>query len=169
VEIRPARPKEAEAVCDVLRRSITELCLADHGGDAAALADWLANKTPENVRTWIGRPRQRLLVAVLDGRIAGCACATESGAVVLNYVLPDFRFRGVSKALLAALEDYLAEAGNAASALESTATAYRFYRAAGYEDADPHEPSLGGDSKCRMRKALPAARASGATLGEGRR
>jgi GNAT superfamily N-acetyltransferase len=169
VEIRPARPKEAEAVCDVLRRSITELCLADHGGDAAALEDWLANKTPENVRTWIGRPRQRLLVAVLDGRIAGCACATESGAVVLNYVLPDFRFRGVSKALLAALEDYLAEAGNTASVLNSTATAVRFYREAGYVEAGPHGIPQGEDGERRMHKVLSATRASDGTAGEGRR
>lgn len=52
MEIRRATPEDAEAACQVLRRSITELCIADHQGDAQSLAAWLANKTPENVRRW---------------------------------------------------------------------------------------------------------------------
>jgi hypothetical protein len=57
MEIRVARTEDAEQACTVLRRSIQDLCHADHNGDAAKLADWLSNKTPENVASWISNPR----------------------------------------------------------------------------------------------------------------
>jgi quinol monooxygenase YgiN len=40
-EIRAARPEDAPAACDVLRRSITELCGADHHDDPEILRRWL--------------------------------------------------------------------------------------------------------------------------------
>ena len=52
--IREAVVGDAEEACTMVRRSITELCAADHGNDPAILARWLDNKTPENVefRVW---------------------------------------------------------------------------------------------------------------------
>ena len=44
--VRRADPRDAQAATDVLRRSITELCVLDHRGDADTLGKWLANKTP---------------------------------------------------------------------------------------------------------------------------
>ena len=55
--------------------------------------------------------------------------------VTLNYVVPEARFRGVSKELLSALEAYLRAEGHARSTLSSTRTAHRLYLAAGYVDA----------------------------------
>ncbi|MCW6512435.1 hypothetical protein [Lichenifustis flavocetrariae] len=49
VHVRQARSDDAEAAWAVLRRSILDLCQADHGHDAATLEHWLANKTPETV------------------------------------------------------------------------------------------------------------------------
>jgi hypothetical protein len=49
MHIRDAVADDAPAACQVLRRSIVELCAADHGDDPAILAQWLANKTPEIV------------------------------------------------------------------------------------------------------------------------
>jgi hypothetical protein len=48
MEIRDAmtETEDAPAACDVLRRSISELCVADHGNDPTILARWLSNKTP---------------------------------------------------------------------------------------------------------------------------
>lgn len=135
MQIRTAHEGDAEAACDVLRRSIKELCIADHQGDAQTMEGWLANKTPENVRVWINAPEQRLLTAEAEGKVVGVGAATASGEITLNYVSPDARFQGVSKALLAALEAYLREQGKTRSTLWSTCTAYQFYRAAGYEDA----------------------------------
>ena len=62
----------------------------------------------------------------------GVAAMMEQGKITLNYVAPDARFRGVSKALLACLEKRLKALGIAQCSLESTQTALRFYEAMGY-------------------------------------
>jgi GNAT superfamily N-acetyltransferase len=61
---------------------------------------------------------------------------TNAGKVLLNYVSPDARFRGVSKALMRTLEDRARAAGIAECSLDSTQTALAFYRALGYERTD---------------------------------
>lgn len=141
MQIRRATAADAEAACHVLRRSITELCAADHRADAGTLAAWLANKTPENVRRWTGN--QHLFVAVERGDILGVAALAPSGEITLNYVSPDARFRGVSKALVARLEEEAAKLGLATITLNSTATARRFYAACGYAEAGPPVPGFG--------------------------
>ena len=73
MEIRPAVPGDAVEACDVLRRSIRELCVEDHRNDEASLQRWLANKTPEHVLAWIASPGSHLLVAIEGGAIAGVA------------------------------------------------------------------------------------------------
>ena len=47
MQIRDATVEDADAACLVMRRSIAELCIADHGKDEAILTRWLGNKTPE--------------------------------------------------------------------------------------------------------------------------
>jgi GNAT superfamily N-acetyltransferase len=138
MEIRPARSEDAAAICAVVRRSIEELCKADHRGDPVALAAWLANKTPETVERWIANPVNRNFVAVDDGDVLAAGCVTEAGEVILNYVSPGARFRGVSRALLTAMEACARELGRSEIRLSSTATALRFYHDAGYvEDGAP--------------------------------
>lgn len=146
VQIREARVEDADAACEVMRRSITELCAEDHNNDPAWLADWLANKTPENVAAWIGNSNNVVYVAVNDGRIVGVAAMERTGRISLNYVSPDVRFKGVSKALLAGLECKARELGLAQCTLESTKTALRFYRAAGYRE----------QQGCAQQTCLPA-------------
>lgn len=63
MEIREAHTVDAEQACALLRRSIQDLCHADHSGDATRLASWLANKTPENVAAWISNPQSPVVVA----------------------------------------------------------------------------------------------------------
>jgi GNAT superfamily N-acetyltransferase len=136
MEIRPAREDDAVAACETMRWSIKELCVADHNNDPAILARWLANKTPENLIAWIARPSNCLLVAVENDAVLSVGCVTDAGEITLNYVSPGARFRGVSRAMLNALEERARERGNARCTLRSTGTARRFYRAAGYvEDA----------------------------------
>src|SRR5271169_3969144 len=103
MKIRRAKTDDAPEACAVIRKSITELCHLDHGGDEAYLSKWLSNKTIENVRRWI--LRDHFFVAEEAGRILGVAAMTESGKITLNYVDPDARFRGVSKALMLSMEE----------------------------------------------------------------
>src|SRR5438034_9071256 len=126
--IRDTVIADADAACAVLRLSITELCVADHHNDPAILTAWLSNKTPEIVASWIARQGNSLLVAVEDAMILAVGGVTDAGEVTLNYVSPDARFRGVSRALLSALEARAAERGNDRCTLVSTETALRFYR-----------------------------------------
>lgn len=155
MEIRDAAPADAAAACTVLRRSIAELCAADHRDDPAILARWLANKTPEIVAGWIARPDNAVLLAVEDGAILAVGSVTDAGEITLNYVSPDARFRGVSRALLEALEARAVLHGNACCTLESTATARRFYLAAGYRENGPPAGNFGTASGYPMRKDLP--------------
>ena len=112
LEIRAAIPEDAPAACAVMRRSIAELCVADHRNDEAILARWLGNKTPEIFGSWIRQPDNSLLVAVEGGNILAVGSVTDAGQITLNYVSPDARFCGVSRALLGALEARAAERGN---------------------------------------------------------
>ena len=77
MEIRDAVAGDAAAACEVLRRSISELCVADHGNDATILAKWLSNKTPEIVGSWIAQPGNSMLVAVEGGTILGVGSVTD--------------------------------------------------------------------------------------------
>lgn len=135
MHIRQARADDAAAICRVLRRSIAELCQADHRDDPAILEKWLANKTPETVAVWIANPEGHMFVATDDDAILGVAAMTSAGDITLNYVSPDARFRGVSKALLLRLETTARERGLATCSLTSTETAHRFYLSAGYQAA----------------------------------
>jgi Acetyltransferase (GNAT) domain len=99
MEIRDAVAEDAPAACEVLRRSISELCVADHGNDPTILARWLGNKTPEIVASWITQTGNTMLVAVEGSAILGMGSVTDKGEINLNYVSPDARFRGVSRAL----------------------------------------------------------------------
>lgn len=154
MNIRDAVAEDTAAICTVLRRSITELCVADHKNDPAILARWLANKTPEIVATWIANPRASLLIAVDRDAVLGVGGVTDAGEITLNYVSPDARFRGVSRALLRALEARAAARGNQRCTLLSTEVARRFYLQAGYvEDGSP-EGKHGTSSAYPMSKSL---------------
>src|SRR6266446_6460118 len=93
VKIRDAKAEDARAAAQVLRRSISDLCVADHGNDPVILAQWLSNKTPEIVASWMTAPNNSVLVAVEDDAILAVGAVTDAGRVTLNYVSPDARFR----------------------------------------------------------------------------
>jgi hypothetical protein len=79
MEIPDAAPEDAPAACDVLRRSISELCSADHHDDPVILGRWLANKTPEIVASWIVNPGNSVLVAVESGTILAVGSRNRRG------------------------------------------------------------------------------------------
>lgn len=157
IEVRNAELADAEAACTVLKRSIAELCAADHHNDPAILAGWLGNKTPDIVRSWIVQPGNSMLLATDAGEIVATGSVTDAGEITLNYVSPDARFRGVSRALLAALEARAAERGNVRCTLTSTETAHRFYLSAGYVDSGKPTGNFGTLSGYPMSKTLTVA------------
>ena len=132
IEIREARSGDAEAATDVLRRSIVELGVLDHRNDPERLESWLSNKRPDVFRSWLSDPDNKVFVAVRAGAIVGVGSITRGGYIGLNYVAPEARFAGVSRAVLAHLEGEARRSGLARVVLTSTATARRFYEAVGY-------------------------------------
>jgi GNAT superfamily N-acetyltransferase len=137
MEIRAAKIEDSEAICALVRRSIVELCTDDHRDDPTVLALWLGNKTPETVALWLANPVNHMFVAVDGPSVCSVGCVTDDGVVTLNYVSPDARFRGASRALLKALEAHAKGLGRSEIRLESTITALRFYQDAGYIDDGP--------------------------------
>jgi GNAT superfamily N-acetyltransferase len=154
MEIRDATSADAEAACEVMRRSIAELCVADHHDDPKILAAWLANKKPRIFEAWLAEADNSVLVALEGGRIVSVGAVRDSGEITLNYVSPDARFRGVSRALLAALERRAIERGSERCRLASTATARRFYLANGYVETGRPAGQFGTASGFPMSKAL---------------
>jgi GNAT superfamily N-acetyltransferase len=154
MEIRRAVIEDAPAACDVLRRSIVELCVADHHNDPAILDRWLANKTPGIVASWITKPGNTVLVAVGGGAILGVGSVTDAGEITLNYVSPDARFRGVSRAVIDGLEQQAMKQGNTRCHLLSTETARGFYHRAGYTEDGPPVGKFGSTGSYPMSKLL---------------
>jgi GNAT superfamily N-acetyltransferase len=141
MRIRRATFEDADDACQVLRRSISELRHADHQGHAPTLTAWLANKTSENVRRWIAE--NHVFVATEGAEILAVGALNARGEITLNYVSPHARFQGISKAMLAGLEDRAREMAIDTVKLQSTATAHRFYLSAGYRDDGPAAKSFG--------------------------
>jgi GNAT superfamily N-acetyltransferase len=155
MQIRAARVEDANSAIDVVRRSITELCGLDHHGDASTLSMWLGNKTPDNMRRWIAD--HTVLVAVDREKIAGGAALRADGEVLLNYVAPEARFRGASKALMQAIEVVASGRGIEWLTLDSSATALRFYLSAGCTATSPPQRGFGVTVRNPMRKRVVPA------------
>ena len=152
--IRRAVPTDAAGVCDVVRRSISDLCIDDHQGDQATIDAWLANKTVPNVESWIRSNRSIAVVAEATADLAGFGLLDLQGQLALLYVSPEARFQGVSRALLRSIEEEAMNAGISEIRLDSTATARRFYSACGFSsDGDPGR-GFGVTQSYPMRKQL---------------
>jgi GNAT superfamily N-acetyltransferase len=154
MEIRDATVEDAEVGCEVLRRSITKLCVADHRNDPAILERWLSNKAPQVFASWITQPDNSLILAGEDGSILAVGSVTDMGTINLNYVSPDARFRGIIRVLPGALEARATERGNIHCTLISTETALRFYQANGYVEEGPPVGKFGTSSDYPMSKLL---------------
>jgi GNAT superfamily N-acetyltransferase len=92
---------------------------------------------------------------VLDGLAhLAVGSVTDAGRITLNYVLPEARFQGASKALLRALEQRARQHGCRQISLTSTETARRFYLAAGYSETGPAPGEFGTSSGYPMTRRL---------------
>ena len=152
--VRPALATDAQAVSELISQSIAQACTADHHGDPALLARWLANKTPDHVREWLSAPHATLLIAERAGSPVGVA-QVSGDELALCYVAPQALRSGVGSALLAAAEARAHAAGVQALWLDSTRTALAFYLRHGYviDGAPRHWAGLQAQP---MRKRLAA-------------
>ena len=156
IESRAAEEQDAEAACQVLRRSISELCIADHHNDEKVLSAWLRNKTPANVRTWIISDKYFSLVALRDSCICGFAMISREGEIQLLYGSPEVHHLGAGKLMLRALEQQALRWNLNKVFLTSTLTAKAFYERNGFK---PHEPSIPPTSA--LKNVFPMAKVVG--------
>jgi GNAT superfamily N-acetyltransferase len=141
--VRPALPEDALAAVEMLRDSITKLCVLDHHNEPATLERWLRNKTPEQFWQWLENPDIYVVIAEVDARIVGVAASHTSGEVRLCYVQPGLERTGIGRALLAALEAQARYWGSSELHLVSTATARPFYEHRGYVQSGESLPCFG--------------------------
>jgi GNAT superfamily N-acetyltransferase len=107
------------------------------------------------MRRWIAD--HTVLVAVDNEKIVGVAALRADGDVLLNYVAPEARFRGASKALMQTIEALAFGRGIERLTLDSTATALRFYLSAGCSVTGPPQPGFGVTVRNPMHKRVTAA------------
>ncbi len=142
-------------ISQVLIRSITHLCAADHHKDPELVALWTANKDPQTVRGWI-QSGSDIWVAELDGQIVAVGGLRHGSMISLLYVDPGHVRRGTGRALLARLEKELADQGCAQAYLDATHTARAFYLRYGWVSAGDEE-EWHGMTQFPLRKSLHPA------------
>ena len=158
ITVRPASEADAAAACDVLRRSIRELCVADHGHDEQVLSAWLANKTPENVRAWITSASSFSVVAVDGSDVRGFGLVQPDGEIQMCYLVLEVQYRGAGKLMLRALGEQAARWGRKRVYVTSSVTARRFYERNGYVQSGEPKSVYGLRSVYPMSKPLTVAR-----------
>lgn len=142
IDIRAATVFDVFELSCVLHDSIRSLCVADHNNDAEIVERWTANKTPQDIRSWIAAG-QCPLVAEVSGRIGGLGLTMADGGIALLYVAPFAVGKKLGHALLCALEDELRRKGHSASHLTATRTALEFYKSHGWEANGPCQSCFG--------------------------
>ncbi|PCI86016.1 MAG: hypothetical protein COB24_11250 [Hyphomicrobiales bacterium] len=146
--IRPADSANAKDMVTLTTRSITELCAADHDNEPQLLAEWLDNKTVEQMTNWIEQPDNYVIVAYSDEVMVAAGGTNIHGRILRNYVHPEYRFKGISRAIMAAMEKYLRGLGLKQATLESSKTAFEFYLSCGWKMVETD------DKKIEMIKIL---------------
>jgi GNAT superfamily N-acetyltransferase len=143
IDIRQATPEDAIAACALLRDSIQQGCVADHGGRPEVLQAWLGNKTTQNVLAWFSAASNYAVVADQEGKVVGMALLTQAGKLALCYVQPDTLRSGIGAALLAAVEAQ-ARAWNIGKLyMHSPASASAFFERLGYINAGKDKACFG--------------------------
>ena len=140
LQIRPAVESDAQAICDVLIRSVYEVCGKDYNNDPEILALWCSNKTPHNVRAWINDFDSFMCVVKGgDGRILGVGQYNRKDTSVnLCYLAPEALGKGLGSGLLREMEAEARRLGHAEVHLVSSITARSFYTRHGYaSDGEP--------------------------------
>lgn len=140
---RPATIGDAAEAIEVVRQSISRLCVADHQNDQDTLDRRLANKTPEMFGAWIGDPENFCVVEEIDASVQGVGLVRRDGEVLLFYVAPGYQRKGLGRRIHDALEAHAIGWGLRRLHLESTAGARWFYESMGYAVAGPEKQLFG--------------------------
>ena len=81
--ITEAKEKDAREICQLIRRSISEVCGPDYAKIDGFIENWLANKTPENIGSWIKSTEGVFIICRNDESIVGVANMNRQGKILL--------------------------------------------------------------------------------------
>jgi ribosomal protein S18 acetylase RimI-like enzyme len=132
ISIRPARFTEAARIAELWTRSIREVSSHAYEDTPELMDFWTANKTPETIRRLIGGLGTTMVVAELDGQLAGLAIMTNEGEITSCYVAPEAVRHGVGRRLMEHLEAEARDCGHDSVRLNSSLNAIGFYERLGY-------------------------------------
>lgn len=138
--IREARETDAAKICEVLIRSVREICAKDYNHDETVLQDWCSNKDPELVAQWINNPANFCVVAELapHGTVGVAMYNRSESSIHLCYLVQEALHQGIGSQLLTSLETEAARLGHTIITLSSSITARDFYKRHGYvENGEP--------------------------------
>ncbi|MGH1466156.1 MAG: GNAT family N-acetyltransferase [Cognatishimia sp.] len=152
--IRHAVEADARDISEVLIRSITHLCSADHKNATEAVTNWTAQKTPYDVVSWM-HSGTLLRVSESEGRIAAIGGFLATGKILLLYVDPMFQGAGHSSALLASMEREIASMGIQQAQLVSSRTAQAFYQQKGWQPDGPEVACYSTDGQPMKKQLIP--------------
>ncbi|MGH6916027.1 MAG: GNAT family N-acetyltransferase, partial [Geminicoccales bacterium] len=121
--IRPAEPRDADAIAAVHRTSMREAM------------PWLPDlHTPEEDRAWVAQtvlPRQQVWVAAAAGQVVGVASMDAENMLTQLYILPGHQGAGIGSALLEMAKAARPE-GFSLFAFQRNTRACRFYERRGF-------------------------------------
>jgi len=141
--VRAAEARDADAAVDVVRRSITESCTADHQDDEDTIAKWLSNKTVKHFVSWLANEDNHCVIAESARGLLGVGLLQRSGEIALFYLDPRAQRQGIGKAIHFALEEKAKTWGLLSLKLDSTLLACQFYERLGYRSAGAARPRFG--------------------------
>jgi len=153
LSIRAYASMDAAHLTSLFRASVREI--ASHDYTAAQVRAWAPDAIDE--RAFGQRcERKSTWVAEMQGRLAGFADLESDGHVDMLYVHPDFKRRGIARALLEHLEELARRAGLRRLYTEASITARPVFEALGYRVIVPQTVTVGGESMAnyRMEKRL---------------
>lgn len=146
---------DSTMVAEVICRSVTELCVADHHNESEILDSWLANKTSESAEEWISSIDSFCLTALAESKeIVGFGMLSREGEIKLLYVSPNQIGTGVGRDMLSEIERHAMALGLENIFLDSTDSAMKFYEYLGYTHNGSCDPRSDGLNCNRMSKKL---------------
>lgn len=133
-KIRFATTVDVPRICEVLTRSIREICGPDYGNDPLLLDEWCANKTPETITEWIPNPKNFFIVveSPLQGIIGVGLYRRQEATINLCHLAPEGLHRGLGSKLLSSMESEARRLSHTAINVVSSITASEFYKRNGY-------------------------------------
>ena len=156
ITIRQYLPTDAPRLACLFRASVQEIATRDY--TASQIRAWASciidegqfGQRCESKSTW---------VAEIEGRIAGFSDLEQDGHIDMLYVHPDYKRRGVARALIQHIEETARTNGLRRLYTEASVTARPVFETMGFRTIVPQTVTVRGESMTnyRMEKRLEPA------------